>query len=459
MQGGEIAKMHGNVLVAAGHRVQVAIQPLGEERRDGRDELGNRFQAGVKRLIGRNLVLTLTALPETATTQAHVPVAQPFVNESLYHAAGTGRFILVQGLVHSGHERVELGKDPTVDFRTGSVIHFGLLVGKAVDIGIKGKETVSIVERSEELALHFGDAFLVELEIVPRLRIDDHVPARGVGTVLVDGLERIHGVAQAFGHLVAVLVQHQAVRDHVLVGHRTEHHRGDGMQREEPAARLVDTFGDEVGRKVVRELFLVLERIMELGVRHRTAVKPNVDQVGLTEHLLARGRNQHDFIHIGTMQVETGIVFVAVVALLVGGERVGTHESGRYRLVYPGFQFGHRTYAGLFGTVFRNPYGQRRSPITGTGKVPVHEVLEPVAETTRTRGFGFPAYGLVERDHLVLAGSGTDEPRIERIIDDRLVGPPAMRIRVFVLFGPEREVSFFSFTMMSTSTATVVLGS
>ena len=160
------------------------------------------------------------------------------------------------------------------------------------------------MQRAEEFALHFGNALRVEFKVVPRLGVGHHIPARGVGAVLAQGLERIDGIAEPFGHLVAVFIQHQAVRHHVFVGHRIEDHGGDGVQGKEPAARLVHALGNEIGRKTMRKLVFILKRIVQLGVGHGPAVEPYVDEVAFSLHGFARSRNQGDAVHVGAVQVE-----------------------------------------------------------------------------------------------------------------------------------------------------------
>ena len=88
------------------------------------------------------------------------------------------------------------------------------------------------------------------------------------------------------------------------------------MQRKEPAARLVDTFGDEVGGIdcAVIEFVLMLERIVDLSIGHGTGVEPHVDQVGLALHRLSRWRNKDNVVNIRTVQVYFMIVAVAVIA-------------------------------------------------------------------------------------------------------------------------------------------------
>ena len=111
----------------------------------------------------------------------------------------------------------------------------------AVNVGIEGEEAVGVIQRAEELTAHLIDPFRIELQVLPRCGVGQHIPANGVCTVFLQRGKRIYGIAQTFRHLVAVLVQHQSRRDDVLVGHLTLDHRVDSMQREEPAAGLIHT--------------------------------------------------------------------------------------------------------------------------------------------------------------------------------------------------------------------------
>ena len=47
-------------------------------------------------------------------------------------------------------------------------------------------------------------------------------------------------------HLIALGVEHEARRNHILESHRIEDHRSDGMEREEPSTGLVNALVDEV---------------------------------------------------------------------------------------------------------------------------------------------------------------------------------------------------------------------
>ena len=281
---GEISQVDRFSFVATRDVVQVAVELLTEERSDGRHESGDGLQAGVQRLVSRQLILVVFALPETATREAHVPVAEVSINELSDGATRTGGLVTTTRLIHGENQRIEFRENPAVNLRTLLDVDIFFLIVELINIGVKGKEGVGVVQSSKELATHFINACLVKLQVVPRLRVGDHIPTHGVGTVFLDDAERVDGVAQTFRHLVAVLVEHQAVGDHILVSHAIETHRGNSVQREEPATGLVDAFSDEVGRE--RKTRLV-SHVMILGVRHSARVEPHVDEVGLAEHFLA----------------------------------------------------------------------------------------------------------------------------------------------------------------------------
>ena len=114
------------------------------------------------------------------------------------------------------------------------------------------------------------------------------------------------------GHLVTLGIQHQSAGDHVLEGDGIEDHRGDGMQGKEPSTGLVDTLVDEVGgeRLVLVYRLTVLERIVNLGVWHRTGVEPHVNEVALTLHPLSCRRDEEDIVHIRAVEVYLIIVLL-----------------------------------------------------------------------------------------------------------------------------------------------------
>ena len=136
--------MYRLVRVATAYGVQIAEDTVGDERRERCGEHRNGFQTGVERLVGCQFVACQTAAPEPLAVEAHR--------------------------------------------------NFRLLSRKTVHIGVEGEERVGIVERAEELAAHFVHAVPVELEVVPGLRVGDHVPTRRVGAVGRKYFEGIHGI-------------------------------------------------------------------------------------------------------------------------------------------------------------------------------------------------------------------------------------------------------------------------
>ena len=262
--------------------------------------------------------------------------------------------------------------------------------------------------------------------------------------MLLDRTERIDSVAQAFGHLVAVLIQHQAVGDNCFIRNTVEHHRCDSMQREEPSACLVHPFRNEVGRidlAVVKQL-LVLERVMDLCIRHRSGIEPDVDQVRLALHRLATGGNQDHIVHIRTVQVYLLIVLLRIftqfeLQLLI---RVRLHQAGLYGFLYFIVQFFNRTDADFLRPVFRPPDRQRSSPVAATAQVPVLQVFQPFAETSRAGALRLPVDRIVQLDHPFATSRRADKPAIQRIVKNRLVRPPAVRIVVHMFFDAEHTV-------------------
>src|SRR5690606_28820706 len=77
-----------------------------------------------------------------------------------------------------------------------------------------------------------------------------------------------------------------------------------------------------------------------------------------------------------------------------------------------------------------------------TAEVPVYHVFQPVAKPSVSGRFGFPVDGIVQFHHPFFQCCGTNEPCIEGIIKNGLIGSPAMRIIVLVFFYTEGLVAF-----------------
>ena len=133
------------------------------------------------------------------------------------------------------------------------------------------------------------------------------------------------------------------------------------------------------------------------------------------------------------------IILLAVIARhkALVAQRVALHDAGSHALLDFIVEFGDRADALFLARLGIAPDGQRRAPVARAAEVPVVEVFEPFAEATRARRFGFPENGLVEFHHALAQGGAADKPAVERVVEHGLVGAPAVRVVVHVLFDAE----------------------
>lgn len=236
-----------------------------------------------------------------------------------------------------------------------------------------------------------------------------HEPADGVGAVLVHQRDGLQDVAQVLGHLAAVLGQDVAQADDVLVAVPVEHQGADRHQRVEPAAGLVDRLGDELRRVALLEQLLVLVRVAVLGEGHRARVVPGVDHLG------------HPGGGAAALPAVEGDV-VDVRAVRVEFALVGAGQPG---------ELGERAHAGEV-VLLAAPDRQRGAPVAVAGERPVDVVVQPVAEAAVLDVLGEPVGRLVLADQRVLDGGGPDVPGRLRVVQQRGVAAPAVRVAVLV---------------------------
>ncbi len=222
------------------------------------------------------------------------------------------------------------------------------------------------------------------------------------------------------GHLAAVLGQDVAQADDVLVRRLVEHQGADGHQRVEPAAGLVDRLGDELRRVPALEQLLVLVRVAPLRERHRARVVPGVDDLG---HAGGRrpaavlGAGEGDLVDERAVRVQPG---------LVGAGQLGELRAGA----------DHRE------VVLRAaPDGQRGAPVAVAGERPVDVVVEPVAVPAVLDPLREPVGLLVLLEEAVLDGGGADVPGRLRVVEQRGVAAPAVRVAVLVRQVPEEQTA------------------
>ena len=323
----------------------------------------------MERLVARQLVLRESILIETLLVEAHIPVGELLIHKLLHGTSGTGGFVVIE----RGHdlldEAVELAHEPAVHDAALGIGYEGFLVAPLVAIGVGSKDAaVGLVYLQEETGRDTLHTLGVEGEVVPGSRIGHHVPAYGVNTEVLDALEGVDDIAQTLGHLDPILVQHETVADDRLESYAVKDHGGNGMEREEPATRLIDTLGNEVRGIALAgiKFLLVLEGIVYLGVGHGTRVKPHVDEVQLAGEHVTLAAYQLDVIHIGTVQVNAVVVLLTHVTghetLVLEG--IARHDTGGHGLLYLLVEFGHAAYADFLLRLTVAPDGQGGTPIT-----------------------------------------------------------------------------------------------
>ena len=208
----------------------------------------------------------------------------------------------------------------------------------------------------------------------------------------------------------------------LVVGQRVAEPCGDRQQRVEPAAGLIDAFGDEVGGVIPLELVPVLEREVPLGERHRSGVEPGIDNLGASLHDAA----------------------ALAFQLVAVDERLVRIEVVRQLHARPLGQLGvaaNRLDVGV--VLLADPERQRRPPVPVARNGPVDVVRQPLSESTSTDFGGMPVDTCVADEHRVLELSGAYEPGGAGVIEERRLTTPAMRIGVLELSRlPEHAATF-----------------
>ena len=294
-----------------------------------------------------------------------------------------------------------------------------LLRVELVDLRIEDEERVGVPQRAHVLAGRLVDGLGVEAVGHPRRGVVVEEPAHGVRALRVEHAPRIDGVADVLAHLLAVLILHVTHHNAVLERIGIEHAGRNCQQRIEPAARLVNGLGDEVGREAALKLLLVFKRIMPLCERHRAGVIPAVDDFLLAVHVAAALRaGQHDVIDIRAMQLDIRIDIMAELQQLFAAAD-DVHM------------------AALTG-----PDRQRRAPVALAGKAPVDDVIQEVAHAAFLDVVRHPVDGAVVAHQLVVHGGHLDEPALAGVVDERRIAAPAERIIVLKLRRFNQQAAF-----------------
>src|SRR5881394_1777839 len=187
-----------------------------------------------------------------------------FIDKFFDQTTCNGWLKFVHSLVYIFYEAIQRRKNPPVNFRSLPKRHILLSESKTVYVCVQCEELISVVQRAEEFTLHFFDAVNIKPEIVPRRRVCNQVPPRGISSKFFNRGKRIHDIPQSLTHFVTLAVEYQSIRYASFVRDRIKHQCGDRMKSVEPSSCLVDAFCDKIRGKCSFKFRLVLKRKMPL---------------------------------------------------------------------------------------------------------------------------------------------------------------------------------------------------
>jgi len=202
-------------------------------------------------------------------------------------------------------------------------------------------------------------------------------------------------VAQVLARLPAVLGDDVAEADDVFVRGLVEHECPDRHQRVEPAAGLVDGLADVLRRVGGLELLL--------AVRHVRVAQ--------------RGAGEGDRVDEGAVRIQV--------------RQVPADQAA---------QLGPRADRGHVG-VLAPPQRQWRAPVPRARQRPVDVVVQPVAVAAVLDVLGEPVGRLVLPQECVPDLGRADVPGRLRVVHQRRVAAPAVRVRVLEPLGPEQQAT------------------
>ena len=113
-------------------------------------------------------------------------------------------------------------------------------------------------------------------------------------------------------------------------------------------------------------------------------------------------------------------------------KRVRRHNAGSHTLLDLIIKFCDATDADHLIVVIA-PHGKRRAPEATATQIPIVQVFEPFPKASRACRSRLPLNRFVQFGHPLLSGSAPNKPAIQRIIQDRLIRAPAVRITMCVL--------------------------
>ena len=386
--------------------LQVAVNLFGDERREGSRDLGELNKNVTQSPVRRKLVAVVRRFPEAAAAAADIPVGQVF-NKLDERADGLLKIVIVHRVRNLGDQSLHRGDDPPVEY----VLRLGesdFLVMEAVDVRVSYEERIGVPPRNEQIAHQLLYAVFGELK---RLRLDDgrinHIKTDRVGAVRVEHQIGIGIVLETLRHLLAVFSENKPVNNDVLIGRLVEKTGSENHERIEPAARLIETLGDEVRRKELVDTLpaCIFPHIMLLGIGHRAGLEPAVENFGRTVISLTVFLN-NDLINEMLVEIRNLL-------------------AGKFLKLLDGADADH-----IFGILVVDPHGDAAAPEAVARNIPIASLFKPVAETLLADVIGSPVHRRIVLGETLVEIFDADVPGIDRSVDKRRIGTIAERIRV-----------------------------
>ncbi len=214
--------------------------------------------------------------------------------------------------VHLAHNGVQFGQKPFVHDGQGLVVQCIFRCVKMINVRIQHKECISVPQGSHEFALSFLHGLSVEPVGQPGRAVDVEIPADRVRAVGLQRIKRIHRISFGLAHLLPVLILHMAENDDIFIRRFIKQQGGFRQQGIEPSAGLVHRLGDELRRELTLEQFFIFKRIMVLGKRHGSGIKPAVDHLRHPPHgPLTFRTGTGNLINVRTVQLHGPRIFPA----------------------------------------------------------------------------------------------------------------------------------------------------
>mmetsp|Transcript_22495 Transcript_22495/g.73070 ORF Transcript_22495/g.73070 Transcript_22495/m.73070 type:complete len:643 (+) Transcript_22495:1232-3160(+) len=392
---------------------QVLVHRLGEERCERTHRFAEREEHLEERAERPLPVLHAHLALQPLAIESHINVGE-LLDEAHETRADGVETVSLHLFADVAEQSLRRGVDPAIKNIGALERRHRLGVERASADGWKfddvlAQEAVGVVPREEDIFEDGEDAVLLKLErlCAHHGRVDE-VEAQRIRAVLLHHLVRVGVIFQALAHLFAVSCEDEAVAHEVLERRAVEERRGEHHQRVEPSTRLVEPFRDKVGGKVVLEELFVLERVVQLRVRHAPALEPAVEDVlDAFEHakLGAALRRDGEVVDEVTVYIRD-LGARQLLELLDGAD---DH---------------------LLLTVVRAPHRNGRAPVAVPAHRPVVRILEPVVEAVLLDVRRHPVRLFVVGNEAVLDGRDVHEEGGDRFVDERRVRPPAEGVRV-----------------------------